>query len=75
MIKSKLTLFKMQVKCTGIHTTEMKQARFDIPPEAFNSVDVNYDLWQIRSCYDQPSDAYHNQHQPDHYSRASRQSR
>jgi hypothetical protein len=40
VIESKLTLFKMQVKCAGGHATEAKQARFGIPPEAFNSVDV-----------------------------------
>ena len=40
MIESKLTLFKMQVKCTGGHATESKQARFGIPPETFNSIDV-----------------------------------
>ena len=30
----------MQVKCTGGHATESKQARFGIPPETFISVDV-----------------------------------
>jgi len=40
VIESKLTLFKMQVKCSWSHATESIQARFCVPPETFNAVDV-----------------------------------
>ena len=40
MIESKLTLFKMQVKGAGGHSTEATQSTFCIAPEALYTVDV-----------------------------------